>query len=171
MHAFVIRKTPVGEYDEQVVCFTQETGKTTAVAKSILKPHSKQAMHLAILNKVEFELIQGKGMPIITGAQVATAYLPIRSSLRKMAVALFFLEVIDKLVPEHEADLRLWEFMTITFQELEKVDADKLSTLFKQRQKEMLAILGYPSETLDYEFERAADRRFDSLKFIRHVVK
>ena len=98
--AIIIKKQNTNEYDQFVTCYTQEFGKLTAIAKSVLKPSSIQAMHLDTLNLVEFELINGKAMPIIAGAQSENSYRDMKNSIPSLAVAHFFSEIIYKIVPE-----------------------------------------------------------------------
>src|SRR3989344_6781387 len=57
--AIIIKKQNTNEYDQLISCYTKELGKITAIAKSILKHSSVQAMHLDVLNLVEFDLVGG----------------------------------------------------------------------------------------------------------------
>src|SRR3989338_5861157 len=100
--AIIIKKQNTGEYDQWVTCYTEEFGKLKMVAKSILKPSSIQALHLDVFNLVEFDLVNGRGMPIITGAQVIDSFAGIKNSLDKIAVTYFFAEAIDKMVFEND---------------------------------------------------------------------
>jgi len=96
--AIILKKQNTNEYDQWVTCYTEDFGKLKTVAKSILKPSSIQSLHLDIFNLVEFELINGRGMPIVTGAQLVNSYMGIKKSLVKTAVAYFFAEAVDKMV-------------------------------------------------------------------------
>ena len=140
----MIRKQNTNEYDQFVTCYTQEFGKLTAIAKSILKHGSVQAMHLDVLNLVEFELINGKAMPIIAGAQSDNSYRDLKDSVPSLAVAHFFSEVIDKMVPELEKDEKLWDFMTDLFGKLNRFEPSL--TFLRQKQFALLGLLGYSPE-------------------------
>jgi DNA repair protein RecO (recombination protein O) len=196
--AIIIKKQNTNEYDQFVTCYTQEFGKLTAVAKSILKHHSIQAMHLDVLNLVEFELINGKAMPIIAGAQSENSYRDLKDSVPSLAVAHFFSEVIDKMVPEQEKDEKLWNFMTDLLDKLNRFEPSL--TFLRQRQFTLLGLLGYSPEiavtrpslpslrsgvavtasfdinrpgftALDDAFEYNAGFRLKSLGFLHQVVK
>lgn len=182
--AIVIKKQNTNEYDQFVTCYTQEFGKLTAIAKSILKPTSVQAMHLDTFNLVEFELINGKAMPIIAGAQSDNSYRELKSSIPSLAVAHFFSEIIDKMVPELEKDERLWNFMTDLLDKLNRFEPGL--TFLRQKQFALLGLLGYSPEvavsasfdlsrpgltTLDDTFEYNAGFRLKSLKFLHSVLK
>ena len=181
--AIVIKKQNTNEYDQFVTCYTQEFGKLTAIAKSILKPSSIQAMHLDVLNLVEFELINGKAMPIIAGAQSENSFRDLKDSVPSLAVAHFFSEVIDKMVPEMEKDEELWNFMTDLFDKLNRFEPSLI--FLRQKQFALLGLLGYSPEvvvstsfdpnrpgftSLDDAFEYNAGFRLKSLKFLHSVL-
>src|SRR3989344_1166120 len=155
--AIIIKKQNTNEYDQLISCYTKELGKITAIAKSILKHSSVQAMHLDVLNLVEFDLVGGSvghrpwrgpaesggwRMPIITGAQCAKPYLRIKSSLSSFAAASFFMEVLDKIIFVGEKDEDLWKFITETLEKLDSNSANLLS-VFRNSQAELLKRLGY----------------------------
>ena len=175
--AIVIKRVPTNEYDQIVHLYTKEHGKMQAIAKSSLKANSKQAMHLGEGNLIECELISGNGYPIITGAQALSCFLSIRSSLPKTAVMFFFLEVLDKVVFDHEHDRELWEFL---FNSLNKLSEDDSPTLnfFRSSQEELLNVLGYAGvekekkngrSSLDFFLERLAQKHIYSLDFLFRV--
>ena len=182
--AIIIKKQNTNEYDQFVTCYTQEFGKLTAIAKSILKHGSIQAMHLDILNLVEFELINGKAMPIIAGAQSENSYRDLKDSIPSLAVAHFFTEIIDKMVPELEKDEKLWDFMADLFDKLNRFEPSL--TFLRQKQFALLGLLGYSPEVavsasfepnrpgftiLDDAFEYNAGFRLKSLKFLHSVLR
>ena len=76
--AIIIKKQMTKEYDQLITCYSQEWGKLTAIAKSSLKESSIQGMHLDVLNLVDFDLINGRATPIITGAQSENTFSHIR---------------------------------------------------------------------------------------------
>ena len=102
-------------------------------------------MHLDVFNLVEFELINGRSTPIITGAQAENTYTNLKDNLPAMAIVYFFAEVIDKNAFEYQEDEELWNFLVGTLNDLNyKGDpcSYKLDFL-KIKQLEFLNILGY----------------------------
>lgn len=140
--AIVFKKQNTNEYDQLITFYSEEFGRLTAIAKSILKPSSIQSLHLDVFNLVEFDLIDGKAMPIITGAQAEKTYPNLKSNLSKMAVAYFFTEAADKLFFDYQRDEDVWDFFTSLFDQLEKTQLD-IDVLFKKKQTEFLNIMGY----------------------------
>ena len=196
--AIIIKKQNTNEYDQFVTCYTQEFGKLTAIAKSVLKQSSIQAMHLDVLNLVEFELINGRAMPIIAGAQSENSYRELKNSIPSLAVAHFFSEVIDKMVPELEKDDQLWNFMVDLLDKLNRFEPSL--TFLRQKQFTLLGLLGYSPEiavirrqlrfpdsrvalsasfdlshpgptSLDDAFEYNAGFRLKSLNFLHSVLR
>lgn len=182
--AIIIKKQNTNEYDQFVTCYTQEFGKLVAIAKSVLKSSSVQAMHLDVLNLVEFELINGKAMPIIAGAQSENSYRELKNSIPSLAVAYFFSEIIDKMVPELEKDEQLWNFMMDLFDKLNRFEPSLI--FLRQKQFILLKLLGYSPEIavstafnlnrssptfLDDAFEYNAGFRLKSLKFLHSVLE
>ncbi|OGM99606.1 MAG: DNA repair protein RecO [Candidatus Yanofskybacteria bacterium RIFCSPHIGHO2_01_FULL_39_8b] len=152
--AIILKKQNINEYDQLVICYTEEFGKITAIAKSVLKPSSIQAMHLDIFNLVDFELVAGSAswrMPIITGAQAEAVCSNLKSNLNHVAVAYFFAETIDKLFFEYQKDKRLWDFLSSLLVELDS-DSDDPKEFLKSKQMEFLNILGYTFNLNDCSF-------------------
>lgn len=171
--AIIIKKQNINEYDQWVTCYTEDFGKLKAVAKSILKPSSIQSLHLDIFNLAEFELINGRGMPIITGAQVIEPFGEIKSSVTKTAVAYFFTEVVDKMVFENDKDEQLWSFLVSFLEELDRSQISGtsriLASLFREGQIKLLDILGYFPET---DICRSCEDKLDEGNFgaFNHVL-
>lgn len=139
--AIIIKKQNINEYDQLVTCYTKEFGKLTAIAKSILKPTSIQALHLDSFNLVEFDLISGKGMPIITGAQLIDSFGGIKNTIARTAVAYFFTEVLDKMIFENDKDEKLWSFLVSFLSNLNV--SNEPVRLLREGQSNLLNILGY----------------------------
>jgi len=182
----VIKKQNTNEYDQFVTFYTEEFGKLTAIAKSILKPSSIQAMHLDTLNLVEFELINGRAMPIVAGAQAANCHRELKNSIPALAVASFFTEVVDKMVLEMEKDERLWSFLVDTLDKLNRVGDLNLVAFLRQKQFYLLGLLGYSPQVaqtasadtlyrpgrsaIDDAFEYNSGFRLKSLNFMHSVL-
>jgi len=110
--AIIIKKQPLRESDELVMCYTREQGKQRYIAKSSVLASSKQGGHLDVLNHIEFNTIQGKHFDIIASAHAINTFSVVKSSLPALAKAFFILECFDKLVYENERDEKLWEFLS-----------------------------------------------------------
>jgi DNA repair protein RecO (recombination protein O) len=178
--AFIIKGQNTREHDRLITCYTSDFGKLTAVAKSILKNTSLQKMHLDTMNLVEFELINGRAIPIIAAAQCERTFLGIKKSLSSLAMAYFFLEVLEKSVFDQQKDEDVWNFLSEIFDELDRENVTLAR--FREMQEEFLEILGYAQPKLskdanmssfsqiDAQFERSMDAHFVSLPFLYSVI-
>lgn len=101
LHAIVIKNYSLGDADKFFTVFSREKGKVLLKAKGVRKIKSKLASHLESLNLVTFDVAQGRGkFDVITGAISEKSFKEIKLDLDKIAVAYFFLELIDKLMAE-----------------------------------------------------------------------
>jgi DNA repair protein RecO len=169
MIAVILKKTDIDEHDQLVSCYSSELGKYVFVAKSALRSSSKQALHLDLLNLVEFSPIEGKSKMIITGADSVETFRGIKGSIRKLANAFLVLEVFDKLVPYAQVDEGLWDFLMKFLYGLERIDEKDVIDYMKETKSAVSNILGYGEEDLDILFADIWGGKMNSLKFIKQL--
>ena len=133
-------------------------------------------MHLELLNAVEFEVIHGKSMPIISSAMMSRQHQNVKDSLPKLAAVQFFTEVLDKIAFENEKDIHLWEFLNTMLVDFDALPSDDVLPLFRKHQAEFLKVLGYAFPTkkhseLNTFFEYIVGRKISSLNFLYQVIK
>ncbi|HZZ99120.1 MAG TPA: DNA repair protein RecO [Candidatus Paceibacterota bacterium] len=145
--AIVIKKTRTNEYDQIVTCYTEDYGTVRALARGILRPKSLQALQLDDLNLVEFEMIEGRALPIIASAQVLESFSNLRTGLPRLAAAQFFVEVLDKISFENERDPELWELLNEMLTSLNSAPSGELMATFRSYQNRFLDVLGYAPRT------------------------
>ena len=155
--AIILKKQPLREDDELVMCYTRDFGKQRYQAKSSVLASSKQGTHLDVLNLIEFNLIEGKHHAIIASAAASNTFPRLKSSLPALAAAFFLLECFDKLVFENDHDPKLWRFL---LDELTQLDAENED--IAGIQKRFLSVMGHGDSA---QTEELAQRRFSSLMF------
>ena len=171
VQAIIIRKIPIREYDELVVCYTEDSGKETFQVKSILRPISKQASHLDLLNLVDFSLVRGNGHPIITSAYALNSWPRLKARLPALAASYFLLECFDKLVFDGQSDQKLWGFLATQlakYDQLARRDNINWSQVITDAKNEILGIMGYDSRT---DLATLARGHFKSLQFAKRVIR
>ena len=174
--AIILKKINTNEHDQLITCYTQELGKITTIAKSILKKSSIQAMHLDLFNLVNFELVTVNSYPIITGAEAENTHLNIKSSMKAISTAFVLGEYVDKLTFEYSKDEDLWDFLVEVFACLNEGTSDT-SGLLVSSQKKLLNILGYYSDfqnnisnsDLHLTLENIAGQQLKSINFFHRV--
>ncbi len=140
--AVILKKQNTNEYDQLITCYTEEFGKLTAVAKGVLKSGSIQAMHLNVFNLVDFELVNGRAMSIITGTQAENTYPTLKNRLASLATGYFFIEVVDKLFFDYQKDNEIWNFLLELLEDLNK-DSPSFDEILKTKKGQLVSILGY----------------------------
>ncbi|MBP9822276.1 MAG: DNA repair protein RecO [Candidatus Pacebacteria bacterium] len=141
--AIVIRKQQANEFDQIVTLYSEDFGTMRAMARGICRPTSVQSMHLELLNAVEFEVIHGKALPIISSAVMSHQYNGIKESLPKLAAVQFFTEVLDKIAFENEKDTNLWNFFNAMLVDFDTFAEAETLSLFRKHQANFLRVLGY----------------------------
>ncbi|MFH1769846.1 MAG: recombination protein O N-terminal domain-containing protein [Parcubacteria group bacterium] len=170
LEAIVLKKIPIKEHDEMVICYTKDQGKQTYRAKSVVLPTSKQGQHLDVLNRIEFSLVQGNGHPIIASAYAIDTYRFLKQSLPAMSVTYFFLECFDKLVFDNELDEALWEFLSEHIERsntLCRQSETNWKNVMKQDYERFMEVMGYDSNTNIHELYHAD---FSSLQFVNTML-
>jgi DNA repair protein RecO len=170
MQAIILKKIPIREFDELIICYTHDEGKAIYVAKSTRKTKSKQVSHLDIFNLVDFNLVQKYSMPIITSSYSLNNFAHLKAFLPVVTSASYLLEVFDKFIFEGDSDPRLWDFLVTKlnyFDDLAKnnVRIDWPKTLIETK-KEVAQVLGFDSNT---DLEDLVKSRFNSLEFAQKV--
>jgi len=178
--AVILKKIPIREYDELIVCYTKDLGKQIYQAKGILRPYSKQAGHLDVLNLADFSLkrrasslsqASEPSRPIIASAYCLKAFSNLKSSLPALAAAYFLLECFDKMIFEGEPDLKLWDFLYSRLEEYDQLALKRGTNwpmIIKSTRENILKIMGYDS---NLPIEQLANANFRSLQFAQKVLK
>ncbi len=176
--AIIIKKAAFNEHDQIVTCYGEDTGATRVIARGIYRPKSVQSLHLDSFNLIEFEMIPGKIYPIIASAHAIEQYPRLKSSIQRIAVVNFFMEVLDRMMFENERDEKLWGFLTGLVTDIDAVPEEELAMAFKTKQLQLLEVLGYADAPahmgmadLGSFFEYMVHGPLNSLRFLQTVLK
>lgn len=110
--AIILRRKDFGEADRVLTLFTPNHGKFRAVAKGIRKPRSRKAGHLELFTCSKLLLAKGRDLDVITQAETANAYRPLREDLLRGAYAAYAVELLDKFTPDHEDNPDLYGLLS-----------------------------------------------------------
>ncbi len=144
---FVIKRSDFGETDRLHTLFTFELGKVRAIAKGVRKPLSKLGGHLEPAMLADYQLHEGRNLYTVTGASIDVAFTTIRSQLTKTSLAYYWLDMLDSLTVENEAQPVVFELLRQALFLLEAASVPEqdrlLTTAFTLK---LLAELGYLPE-------------------------
>lgn len=107
----VLRSHAFGEADRVVVLVSPVSGKLRTVAKGVRKTTSKFGGRLEPFTRVDLVLWEGRGMPLITQAEVLDAFPRLRGDLDRVTAASTMVEVVDAVAQEDEPSVAIFEVL------------------------------------------------------------
>jgi len=161
----VLNRHNFGEADRILSVYTRTGGRISLMAKGVRRPASRKRGHIELFNLVRFQAIGGNGMDLMTEAEVVEDFKEIRSSLKKISLAYYFMEVVNKITHEGESNIELFNLI---FSNLEKLKTTKrLKDLRLNFVVNLLILMGYwpENKTLpnpDEELEKVIERQIYS---------
>jgi len=170
----ILRRTNYGEADKLLVIYSKHYGKIKVVAKGIRRPTSRKGGNLELFNRVIINLVKGHNLDLITEAVVEDTYKYWRNDLKKVTLAYYFCELIDKLTPEEQANLEVYELITASLGNIGKLNAKVQVRSFEQRLLEQLGF-GVPEnlkkspDSLRPYIESIIEKKITSPKILRDL--
>lgn len=105
------------------------------------RPKSRKRGHLEIFNLVKFSAVRGKGLDLMTEAEMVETYQTIRKNLKKVSFAYYFMEAVGRTTHEHEPHRELYDLI------IEYLDKLKSETNLKSLRLDfilrLLTVLGF----------------------------
>jgi DNA repair protein RecO (recombination protein O) len=165
--AIVLHRRDLGDADRILVVLTRKYGKVTLIAKGAKKLKSKKRGFLEPFCVIKVSASCGKSMDILTDVETVSDSQQVRSSLKKVALAYYMLEVALRASYEGEQNEELFDHLS---EYLEKIKKEtKLRQLRDEYSAKAAVIMGFwpegeridnPSRALEEIFER----KFNSVR-------
>ncbi len=137
----VLKRKNYGEADRILTIYSKRFGKVKLLAKGVRKPKSRKKAALEVFTLLKFSGVKGKRWDIITEASVLESFSKIRKDLKKVLVAFFLVETVDKLTTYEETNVELYNLLLQTLKKLTKTK--KLRGLREKFVQDALVILGF----------------------------
>lgn len=172
--AIVLGRRNYGEADRIVRLFTRDYGKVSLIAKGVRRPKSRKKGALEVFSLLKFSGVRGKGFDIMTEAEIVNNFSNIREDLKKVSVAYFYLETIDKLTRDEEENIQVFDLIRKYLIALDKsgvgTKTQRMSFI-----KDTLTVLGYWPDGKkmahpDKELEKAVERQMGSKRVGKKVL-
>lgn len=139
--AIVLGHFEYGEADRILKLFTLEKGKISAIAKGVRKIRSRKAGHLEPFTQVNVFLARGRDLDIITQAEAVNLMMGLRGDLRRMALASYIVEVLDRFTYDEGPNPNLFRLLSHTLSRLEaQANLESVIHYFEIR---LLELVGY----------------------------
>ncbi|EKD62241.1 MAG: hypothetical protein ACD_52C00257G0010 [uncultured bacterium] len=173
LEAIVLSKKRIGEADSLVKVYSRQMGKTTLLAKGVRKPTSRKRGSLDNFSHVALSVASSKGIDIITETKLIHSFAGWKKDLKKVSIAYFFCEVVDKLTGEAEKNEVVYTYLLDTFKLLESVKG--LRSQRDMFSKKILVLLGFWEEVKDLTdpdeaLKGVVEREIFSLKIGKKIL-
>lgn len=163
----ILKKTDRGDYDQLFIIYTLSQGKVSALGRSTKKIKSKLNPSLHYFATLDLMIAPGKNYDHVAAVEIAKRFSNISSDLKKIILASYALELVDKLTRFGESENRIYNLLEKYLEALDENEfSDKDWQIIKQAfAVKLLAILGLepPAEaiTSNEKFEKFLEQQLD----------
>ena len=116
----ILKKAGLSETDRLLTVYTKNFGKILVRAKGIGKKESKLKSLIEPFNIYEFMLARSKNIDVLANSYPIKEFLYLRQNLEALALTIYFVELVDKLVVAPEYDQNIWVLLTRAMEVLNK---------------------------------------------------
>ncbi len=170
----VLARRNFGEADRILIVYSKIYGKIPLIAKGVRRPKSRKRGHIEVFNLIRFQAVSGRGLDIMTEAEVVEDFKEIRKSLKKISLAYYICEVIGKITHEREVHNDVYNLLLDGLYKLKVTkELKKLRVSFLQI---LLTDLGYwPKGTAltdaDEKLEEVIERQISSFRVGKRMIQ
>ena len=170
----VLARRNFGEADRILVLYTKNFGKVSLLAKGIRRPKSRKRGHVEVFNRINFQAVKGRGLDIITEAEVTEDFSEIRKSLKKISLAYYLMEVVGRITHEGEEKTEVYNLLLTSLQKLKSTKM--LKKLRLDFIGDLLITLGYwpvgvPLTSPDEKLEEVTERAIYSERVGKRMIQ
>lgn len=170
----VLARRDYGEADRILVLYTKNFGRSSFIAKGVRRLKSKKRGHVEIFNQIRFQAITGRGLDLMTEADIVNDFKEVRKSLKKVSLAYYFVEVIGRITHDHEPNIELYNLVLASLNSLRINNSHK--NLRLDFILSLLTIMGYwPKGKIlydhDIELEKVIERQVSSVRVGKRMLE
>lgn len=170
----VLARKNYGEADRILSVYSKSYGRVSFIAKGSRRPKSKKRGHIEVFNHIRFQAAVGRGLDIMTEAEIIDNFSGVRKSLKKISLAYYLSEVIGRITHEGEPNLELFNLISESFGKLKTTN--RLKKLRLEFISDLLILLGYwPKGKIllspDEKLEEVIERQLSSLRVGKRMIQ
>ncbi len=170
----VLARRVHGEADRILTVFSKHHGKIRLLAKGVRKPKSRKRGHIEIFSLVKFSATKLTGIDLINEAVIINGFTKLRSDLKKIALAYYFVEVIGKATREGEKNNDLFDLLINYLDKLG--DETNLKSLRREFTRAVLVSLGFWPNTrelidVDKLLEEVIERKINAVRVGKKMLQ
>ena len=171
--AIVLARRNFSEADRILSVFSKGHGRLSLLAKGVRRPSSRKRGHIEVFNRIKFQGLKGRGLDMMTEAEIIDSFEMVRKDLKKVALAYYFMEVIGRTIHEEEKNIELYGLLQDYLEKLK--EEKKLLSLRKNFVYQVLTILGFwPKGKYlpdpDSKLEEVTERQLNSARVGKKLV-
>lgn len=169
----ILARRNYGETDRIIALYSKNHGRISLIAKGVRHPTSKKRGHIEIFSLLRFQAVRGKGLDLMTEAEIIDFFSHIRKNLKKVALAYYFMEVIGRVTHENEPHREVFDLVIEHLNKLrEERRLKKLRLDFISR---LLIVLGFwpkgkPLANPDAKLEEVIERNLSTVRVGRKML-
>lgn len=170
----ILARRNFGEADRILVIYSKDHGKISLIAKGVRKPKSRKRGHIEVFSQLRFQAIKTGSLDIITEAETINSFEDIRTDLKKISVAYYFVEIIGKSAHEGEKNSEVYYLLVDHLSQLSNSTAT--GVLRKSFLTKLLTMLGYwplgvKMDDPDKVLEEVVERKINSARVGKKVLQ
>jgi len=145
--AIIVKRRNFGEADRVLTVLTKNYGKIQVKAPGVRRITSRRSSHIELLNLSIITLYRSfrVSMPIVTEAQTQEEFLTIKNNLKKIGLAYYICELIDRFCADNQENKKVFFLAKGTLYEL--ANDYRGMALIDNFEQEFLVALGFLSES------------------------
>lgn len=162
------------EADTIVKILAREHGKLICIAPGATKPKSRKRGSLEPFSFVEISAAKSKILPIITEAQLINPNSFVRNNIKKLVVAYYMAEIIDRLLEVEEKNERVYVLFKNAIGRLHRTSSLKKFRL--EFCNDMLVETGFwprgkPLSDPDKFIESVIERKLSTIRVGKKIIR
>lgn len=103
-----MKRIDYGEADRILTIFSKNKGKITAMAKGVRRMESRKGGNVELFNHTAFLMAEGRGMDIVTEAEVINSFSQLRENLELVSYTYHLIELVDQFTEEVQENYQLF---------------------------------------------------------------
>lgn len=152
--AIIFKKKDLLNKDLLITFFTKEKGKINILAKGIKKITSKRLSCIQTGNLVQLVIEKRKDFYYLSEISLISGFLKIKENKNKLKFLYQYLIILDKLLPENQKELVVYNLtkkFLIDLSKKEALNSDSLKKLFTIYLNKILSTLGYINKNYSFK--------------------
>ena len=139
--AVILAVMDYGEADRIITFFTREHGKIKGIARGAKKSRKRFGGALEVFTRLSLQIVLQESLSRLHGVDVITIFPHVREDLSKIGYAGYACELVDRLLPEAQANTRLFRLLVSYLDHLDAASCCEEDRRFFE--VNLLNIIGY----------------------------